>query len=395
MSQILLIFPRLEKHKLWHYMPISALAVASKLLVDGHGVKILDQRVETNFYILLDDYLTEFDEVMISAFTGHQLTEAYKIAMFIKNSNPSKKITLGGPHATALPDQTLQSEFIDSVWIGYAEKGENLLPWHLIDVSRYINPETERAIYISSYGCPGQCTFCATKERRKLVFLPLDKVEKDIDNLMALYPFKEMVLFDATVFTHPDRALLISEIMKKHNLRWICDSRADEICRMPKGYIDFIVESGLTQITVGLESGSRRVVDNMKKGKGHLEKFKQCAEILSHYDIKMCSGVIFGCPGETPDDIKATIAYIDEIKAINPNFRLSTTFYKPLPNTVMADMCEEYGYQPPQSMEEWAKHGQEGHYQYNQWDDVPWIIGKTEYKKIYDEFVANNGGILI
>lgn len=391
----LLIFPKLEPNKDFHYMPISLLAVASKLLADGYKVKILDQRIEKMFYMMLNDYLQEIDEVYLTAFTGYQTTEAYKISKWIKNNHPYVKIIWGGPHTTCLPDQTLESEYVDDIWTGYAEKGENLLPWHLIDVNKYINPNTERFIYISSYSCVGQCTFCATKDRRELVFISLKKVEKDIDNLMSLYPFKECVMFDATVFSKPERAFFIAKLMKKHNLKWICDSRADEIVRTPKETLDFILNSGLKQITIGLESGSQKVVDNMKKGKNHLEKYRQCAEIMSKYDVKMCSGVIFGTPGETPDDIKQTIEYIKKIKAINPNFYISTTFFQPLPDTIMSDMAKEYGYKEPQSLKEWAKHGSDSHYQYNQYQTSMWIQEPEEYKKIYDKSLEENKEMFI
>ncbi|MFW9969281.1 MAG: B12-binding domain-containing radical SAM protein [Candidatus Odinarchaeota archaeon] len=394
-NKILLIFPRLEPNKDYHYMPISALAVASKLINQEKEVIILDQRVEKKFYELLDKYLKDITNVLITAFSGYQVTEAYHISKWIKEYHPFTFITWGGPHTTCLPKQTLESKYVDDVWTGYAEKGENLIPWHLVNANKYINPDTERFIYISSYGCPGQCTFCATKNRRELVFLPPEKIEKDIENLMNLYLFKECVMFDATLFTKPMRALFIAEIMKKHKLKWICDSRADEICRTPRSWLDDIIASGLKQITIGLESGSPKVVENMKKGKNHLEYYKKCAEIMSEYDVKMCSGVIFGTPGETQEDIKQTIKYIKEIKKINPNFYISTTFFKPLPDTIMSDMAKKYGYIEPQSLKEWAKQGEEGHYHYNQWDDVPWIENKKEYKEIYDNFVADNGDLFM
>jgi radical SAM superfamily enzyme YgiQ (UPF0313 family) len=332
---------------------------------------------------------------MVTAYTGFQLHDAYRLIKLFKSVNPKKHITIGGPHASIYPDQCLADPYIDDVWTGYAERGEYPMPWHLINVKDYINPATERMIYISSYGCPGICTFCAQKTHRDLVFIPLEKVKNDIDSLMELYPFKECVFFDATLFTVPRRAYYISELMRKHHLKWICDSRADEICRTSPLMLGQIVDSGLTQITIGLESGSQRVVSRMKKGLEHLENFKKCAEILSRYDVKMVSGVIFGTPGENPDDIRQTIDYIKEVKSINPNFFISTTFYKPLPDTKMADMCKPYGYTEPDTLEGWAEHGAAGHYQYNSWDDVPWIENKTEYKAIYDEFVAGNSGLFI
>jgi radical SAM superfamily enzyme YgiQ (UPF0313 family) len=222
--------------------------------------------------------------------------------------------------------------------------------------------------------------------RRKLTFLPLERVEKDIDYLMSRYPWKECVFFDATLFTKPERAFFIANLMQKHGLKWIADSRADEICRMPTIMLDKIMESGITRLTVGLETGSQRIADLMKKGKNHLEKYKQAAEILSRYDVKLTSGVIFGCPGETPEDIRQTIEYIKQIRDINPNFYISTTYFQPLPSTEMADMAKEYGYREPDSLREWAEQGEQGHYKYNEYCNVPWIIEPEKYRAIYEQF---------
>jgi radical SAM superfamily enzyme YgiQ (UPF0313 family) len=395
MKKILLIYPKLEPSKSYHYMPITALAVAAELLAQGHDVAIWDDRAYNDTGKSLALLIIETEKIMLSAFTGYQLSEAYELAKLIKELHPDKKITLGGPHATALPEQTLESPYIDEVIQGEVDTGKQPLPYHLIDVMKYVNPQTKRFIAISSYSCVGICTFCQVSPRRKLIFLPLEKVKKDIDNLMELYDWKEVVWFDATIFTKPERALFIARLMKSHNLQWICDSRADEICRIDRNILDEIVSSGLKQITVGLESGSQRVVSTMKKGKHHLESYRKCAEIMSGYDITLASGVIFGTPGETPEDILQTIAYIKEIQAINKNFRISTTFYKPLPGTEMSKMCAKYGYKEPQSLEEWSKLGEESHYNYNSWDDVPWIENKQEYKTIYDDFKAKNSDLFI
>jgi len=391
MKKILIIFPKLEEWKSVHYMPYSALCVASYWINHGAEVRIHDERLKP----LEWQNITWADEIMFTAYTGYQISDAYRLIKHIKRLFPHKKITLGRPHVTLLPEQCLEDEHIDDVSVGYIETGEYELPWSLVDIEKYVNPATERFIYISSYSCPGICTFCATKTRSKLIFIPLDKVERDIDNLMKLHKFREVVFFDATVLTIPSRAFFIANLMKKHNLQWICDARADEICRTPKDILDSIVDSGLKQITIGLESGSQRVVDRMKKGRNHLENYKKCAEIMSQYPIKMCSGVIFGTPGETPEDIKQTIEYIKEIKAINPNFYISTTYFMPLPNTEMCDEAKKYGYKEPSSLAEWAEHGADSHYRYNEYHSSMWIQEPKEYKRIYDTFVNENKDLFI
>lgn len=390
----LLYFPKLEPHKSFHHIPITALSVASELLAQGHDVTIWDDRVEDSREKFVE-YFVEASRVMFTAYTGYQLAEAYRVIKGIKEICPEKKIILGGPHATALPEQTLASPYIDEVFIGEMDTGEHPLPYHLIDIEKYINPATERFAYVSSYSCVGSCTFCQTTPRRKVKFLPLERVKKDIDNLMSLYPFKEAWFADATIFTKPERALFIANLMQKYGLRWICDSRADEICKTDSPLLDNIMNSGLVRITIGMETGSAKVVETMNKGKDHLLMFRKCAEIMSQYDVEMCSGVILGTPGEEPEDIRQTIEYIKEIVSINPRFRISSTFYKPLPRTKMSEMCAEYGYREPDSLEEWSKLGEGSHYNYNQWADSPWIIDREKYRQLYEDFRSGNKELFV
>ena len=104
------------------------------------------------------------------------------------------------------------------------------------------------------------------------------------------------------------------------------------------------------------------------------------------------SGVIFGCPGETIDDLRQTIAYIKNIRRINPNFFISSTFFQPLPDTVLFDVVKQKGHKSPGSLEEWAKLGDSSHYRYNEWMDNPWMqeLNLEEYKAIYEEFTLEN-----
>ncbi len=388
----ILYYPRLEPYKSYHYAPISLLAVASTM--HDKDIVIIDERVDPPEK--LEQNIKQADTIMFSAYTGYQVTAMYEVAKWVKQNYPGVKVVLGGPHATIFPRQCLADPNIDEVFCGYAERGEYELPWSLVGIEKYVNPETERMVYVSSYGCVGKCTFCAQKKRRELVFIPLDKVERDIDNLMALHKFKECVMFDATCFTKPARAFFIANLMQKHGLKWIADSRADEICKMPADMLDEIMQSGITQLTVGLETGSERIAMLMKKGRNHLEKYRKAAEIMSRYDVWLTSGVIFGCPGETPADIRQTIDYIKQIREINPNFHISTTFFKPLPSTELSDICvRNYGYREPQSLEEWAKQGEQGHFYYNQFDYAPWIVEPEEYRAIYEQFRSEYGELFV
>jgi radical SAM superfamily enzyme YgiQ (UPF0313 family) len=429
-KKVIMFFPKLEEFKDYHYMPVSLLAVAAPLVKEGIDCTIIDERIDENYLETIDSQIPEAICFLITAYTGYQVSRAYNVAKYVKKSYPDIKIIWGGPHVTHLPDQAISSDYVDIVYLGYAESSivtlidaiinnknlkdvENIyykdvnkniiknktnqkiylekmpeMPYQMVNHMKYINPKTKRFIYVSSYGCPGICTFCATKTRRRWIPLNLEKVEKDIENLMKLYDYKECVFFDATIFTLPERAIKLSEIMKKYNLRWICDARADEIYKIGDKELECIINNGLIEITMGLETGSEKIVSIMKKGENHLHKYEVALTKLAKYNVKVSSGVIFGTPGETVKELSETVEYIKKMKSINKNFYISTTFFRPLPDTELMDTVINLGYSMPKSLEEWAKVGSSNHYKYNVWMDVPWFDAneKNKYMQLYDNF---------
>jgi len=435
-----MFFPKLEPYKDFHYMPISLLSVAAPLVRAGFECKIIDERIECDALDLLNKCLSTASCLLITAYTGYQVQRAYETAKYVRQNHPNIKIIWGGPHATHLSEQSIKSDVVDIVFCGYAESSivdlitainsdkdisgiYNIyykdktgkiyatpktcsidpktfadMPYDLVDPLKYINPATKRFIYISTYGCPGICTFCSTKTRRPWMLIDIEKVKRDIKSLMSKYDYKECVFFDATLFTFKERALELSRMMKEYGVRWIADARAQEIYNIDEDMLGQLVENGLKQVTVGLETGSDHMVDIMRKGEKHLLRYKESAQKLSKFNIKLTSGVIFGCPGETIDDLKQTIAYVKGIKKINQNFFISSTFYKPLPDTVLFDVVRQKGYTVPDSLEGWASLGESSHYKYNEWmDNGPWMqeVDLKEYKEIYDEFIRENKELFV
>lgn len=384
MKKIIIFFPKLESYKNFHYVPYSALSVASKLYDKGVDVSIYDERVEDNLIMLYEQLETATD-IYFTVYTGFQLTRAYSMSKTIKGMFPNVKITWGGPHVTVLPEQTLKSEYVDEVFIGYYETGEYLIPWHLVDIEKYVSPRN-RMIYVSSYSCPGRCSFCSPVPKRQWKELPIVKVREDISNLMDIHEFEEAVLFDATIFTRKERARQIADIMARYELRWIADARACELKDYSHEEMQYFVDRGLIQLTVGLETGSQRVIDMMQKGLNHFDNFVRTAELLSKFNIKLGSGVVLGCPGETPDNLKETIGFVKMIRNINTNFFISSTFFRPLPGTEMSNMAKQYGYKEPETLAEWAQLGACNHYKYNEYQYSPWIQQQDEYKTLYDSF---------
>lgn len=445
LKEILLIFPKLDEYKDYHYIPYSSLSVAAPLERFNINYNIYDERVEE------ESKLAELSQkagiIGITMFTGYQTFRAFNILKKIKSVNPDIITVAGGPHATELPIEILNSEYVDYVVSGFGEapfyklacqllrgvspdkisvpgvygkkdvsRGRDIsserfdhnywfpLPFHKINIENYVNPATKRGIYLTQYGCVGECTFCATQHTRKFAQKPLDLIKTDVQNLLNRYPFEQLWFADATLLTNKKRFFELKErlntIDKFNNVTLRFDARANELA----GYTDEElaeiknIGAGISGITVGLESGSINVIENiMKKGKNYLENFKLAIDKCRNAGIRVMSGLIFGMPGETSEDIKKTIEFIRRIREADADFRLSTTFFRPLPGTELFAKLKEPGFVRDYTLEEWAKLSLSTHYEYNKEMEIPWMdeSERKKYKKLYKQFISEHGEILV
>lgn len=448
-NKVLLIMPKLEPEKDFHHFPFGCLALAAALETLGVACDIFDERVSSESSIL--DRLADYAIVGVSMFTGYQTHRGHYWLKTVRERNPLAVTIAGGPHVTALPQETAVSALVDYAVAGYAEnsfghlvlhilatgqqhRGANLglpgvyskdgsnskiifgtitpkkyndipwtaLPYHKLDMASYINPKTRLVMYISQYGCPALCTFCATPETRKWTSKPLSVVYQDLDTLDNLTDFRRLCFFDATLFTTRTRTMeLVAHLDQRFAGRqWLADARAAELIKYTE---DDLVKfrncrMNLLTLVVGLESGSLRLAEGLiKKGRGHLRNFYEVAKRCNAAGIDLLSGVIFGFPGETVDDLNETIKYVAEIRKVHPKFRISTTFFGPLPGTDLYDLVREKGYLTINSFEQWAEYGEKNHFKYNQWSDPPWFTESETriYLDGYQRFMDQHGDICV
>ncbi|MFZ5366487.1 MAG: B12-binding domain-containing radical SAM protein [Patescibacteria group bacterium] len=199
--KVLLLHPQLKKYKQPRLPPLGLLSIAAVLEKEGHQVFVLDLNVEPNN---LERFLRKrFDLVGITA-TTPLIKEAWRLTKICKRRK--LPVILGGPHPSALPEESLKKGIVDIVvrhegeetmkelcakWpkyqkiagISYIKNGkvvhnpnrpliQNLdsLPFpahHLLgDISRYSPPQPvltkqkKTLTLISSRGCPYHCNYC-------------------------------------------------------------------------------------------------------------------------------------------------------------------------------------------------------------------------------------------
>ena len=94
--------------------------------------------------------------------------------------------------------------------------------------------------------------------------------------------------------------------------------------------------AGCEEVWMGLESGSQSVLDAMRKDMT-VEQAATAAENLRKEGVRACYFLQFGYPGETWDDIQATI---DWVKQVRPD-EIGVSVSYPLPGTPFHDRVAE------------------------------------------------------
>ncbi len=182
-----------------------------------------------------------------------------------------------------------------------------------------------------SRGCPYHCTFCAAFKifGRKVRYRNVDLVLDEIQYLIENYHFREFQIIDDN-FTFSKRYVM--EFCQK-----LLTRKIDILWSLPNGtrlesldeeMLDIMNRSGLYSISVGIESGSERILKLMRK-KLDLTKALDRLILIKKYGIEIAGFFILGYYSETRQDIGKTIDYALSLPLDRAQFML----FHPYPGT--------------------------------------------------------------
>lgn len=315
--------------------PLGLLYIASILKKDGYDVSVID----LSFYNR-ESWKSVIPWADIYAITI--LTASFHRSIVIKEickkKNPNSIMIAGGPHPTALPEET--SKNFDIIVVGEAEriikevidyKGKypiifygnkslmdiNDIPFpdrDLVPIKEYtrkVNGVNATSI-IASRGCPYSCSYCINSTKylfSKVRFRSIDNIIREMKEIIFKYQFKSFVFYDDTFTIRPDLYELLKEI-KKLNITFRCNgnARKDTYELFLKLY-----DAGCVEIDFGIESGSQKILDIIGK------KVTVAQNRLAIYQAKKAglmvkSFLMVGSPGENWDTIKETVKFMNDTR---------------------------------------------------------------------------------
>ena len=384
-------------------LPLSVLCPATPLAHEGHDVTIIDQFADPEWEARFRHALAARPVCLgVTCMTGPQILHALDACRIAKELQPDLPIVWGGIHASLLPEQTLAHPLIDAVVVGEGEASfrqlvhalhegrpldgvpgvhfkrdgrthsspagpfvdldrEPPLAYELLDMDRYRRRlfGVDHLSFNSSRGCTFRCSFCWDPVMHKRTWRAM-KPETVMDQLRRIirdYDIRGFLFTDDHFFIDMKRARAILESIVRAELGITIGKlqiRADTICRMDKEFLTLLVRAGVKRLTVGIESGSQRVLDLIKKDVT-VEEVIEANQKLAPHPIVPVYLFMMGMPTETPDEFRASIRLAERLVDENPKAVKTFNIYTPYPGTELYGTALKHGLKEPDHLEGWAR----------------------------------------
>ena len=307
-------------------LPIGMLQVARLLIDQGHDVAALNLEIggavrtksidrmrqayaEADIAAALADHEAAWRVEMRHRIVGFKpdvvafscATEQIDAAMILADDArrimPGVQIEFGGAHVQS------------SDWVRQLS-ADALTVDPAMDLLVGQNPPASFGAVLTSLGCPFNCSFCGSPKRygRRLTEYPIQQVRRRIEDAIAAGA-TSIHLMDDTITLRKPRAIEIAALMSDLDLPWRTQTRVDDLGRHPE-LAQVFKDAGCTQLTFGVESGSPRILEMIRK-RITPEQVLRAVDIIESASLAYTANFMIGFPGETDEDVQQTLNLID------------------------------------------------------------------------------------
>lgn len=338
--------------------PVGLLYLGAVLEAEGHRVELVDaaRTGRRGASLRSDIEAASPDILMVSAFTSDIEVLSGELPGIAGALPSGSRIWLGGAHASCAGVVALGDlPQVEAVFTGEGERTVlealrhleggprpsrgviyrddprdvepgfvddlSTLPlpaWHLAPPAQYrglpngvVLKRTPYAPIITTRGCPCRCTFCAGFRitGREVRHRPLEQVWEEIELLHSEYGVKEIHIEDdnftidreyAAAFCREAVARRLPILFSTPNGVRL-DTIDEELARLMK-------QAGWYVVHCGIESGSDRVLESVRKGIT-TSLVREKVALLRRAGLPAAGYFILGLPGETEEDIMMTLRF--------------------------------------------------------------------------------------
>jgi len=384
LNRLLLVLPmREKKNTFWVMPPVGLGYLATAARQAGYETAILDcvrEGVDRKQFIsTVQRYAPRF--VGIQSFS-HEIGLVSSLFRQLKEYDSSIITIAGGPHPSCVPEETLKTlPWADFLFQGEGEAGlpmllEHLaghkdLPLHTIPglgwrdgnqirlnrisleenldrfgfpswdlISPSIYPLAPEVIYFKNEpiapisvtrGCPYQCTFCSVSNinGRKVRMRSVNHVLDEISLLYHEHGAREIHILDDNFTFDPKYVRAFCEGLEKRKLRisWTCPNGI-RLNNLEPEMLRAMYRSGCYILMVGIESGSPRILEGIKKNLT-LDIIREKVGLIRRAGIEVHGFFVIGLPTETEEEIEMTRRLMMELDMVGIN----VAAFHPFPGT--------------------------------------------------------------
>jgi anaerobic magnesium-protoporphyrin IX monomethyl ester cyclase len=207
--------------------------------------------------------------------------------------------------------------------------------WDSLNIEPYRQSWLKHAGYFSlnmasTRGCPYKCNWCAKPiyGNRYNTRSP-GQVIKELKWLQQKFNFDHIWFCDDIFGLRPGWVQEFSDLVVKADLRFSFKIQCRADLLLQENYVAALARAGCTNIWMGAESGSQKILDAMDKGT-KISQIYEATRLLKKHGIHPSFFIQFGYPGETKKDIDLTIGMINDLLP----YEIGISVSYPLPGTV-------------------------------------------------------------
>ena len=356
--------------------PSMGLAYLAAILEPSYSVSVFDYNIDKNFkpQDVIEDILVKHKPKVIGlSLTTLNVPQAEKIVEIILKQEDRPILISGGPHATAVTEETLSTgydyvvigegdntilELMDFIYgrsafesideidgiafyrdgkIVYTNKREmtdmKKLPlpaWHYFDLDKYssVAVKNNRCMPImASRGCPDLCKFCykGIFGARLRVREPESLID-EIQHLKDKYQINEFVFLDENITTRKDFILKFCDLLieREINLPWFLGSGV-RVDRVDDEIVAAMKRAGCYRTSLGVESGNEQILKDIGK-RTNKEQIRNAVALFKKYKYELTLYFMIGFPTDTFQTVQDTIDFAKELNPDLAQFPVLTPF---------------------------------------------------------------------
>ncbi len=346
------------------YPPLGIAFLASSLREKCYRVSVVDTTFQPEQMIYDCIELNQSDLVGFEILQSNYL-QSLVLAKKIRARFPNLPIVFGGPFPTTLPEEILKHNEVSFVLRGegemaiveimehiqgsrslpeieglcYKEDGSNVITpvrspsadldsippaaYDLLCMDSYLKIPMEMPIsgpgttLSVTRGCYGNCIYCQPISRELFGHgirrCSPARVMEEIQHLVKQYKVKSILFCDDEPLWKGEKwGFELSDLLQKSNLKLnlTMNSRVDTVNEQ---LLKSLKLAGLKYIIFGVESGSDKILKNLRKGYTS-EKIIPAFQLCRKLGIVSRANIMIGSPGESWETINETVKMLSEAR---------------------------------------------------------------------------------